>query len=122
MILCLYGTGDLAVTLTSDPFPVLDTPGVDNVALVCSVNLHSRDLDGSVDITFQNGAQIPSTTLSNPSEGRYERTLNDISLADSGTYRCTATTRINGVPLTEHGDVTLDVLGKSNIFNSTKSN
>ncbi|XP_033636736.1 uncharacterized protein LOC117297699 [Asterias rubens] len=111
---------DLLVTLTSDPFPVLDTPGVDNVALVCSVNLHSRDLDGSVDITFQNGAQIPSTTLSNPSEGRYERTLNDISLADSGTYRCTATTRINGVPLTEHGDVTLDVLAPGRIISVTE--
>ncbi|XP_033640831.1 fibrillin-2-like [Asterias rubens] len=111
---------DLNVMLTPDPYPVLDTQGVDNVALICSVNLHSRDLDGPVDITFQNGTEIPGTTFSNPSEGRYERTLYNISLTDSATYRCTATTRINGVPLSKRGDVILIVLAPGRIISVTE--
>ncbi len=110
---------DLNVILTPSPFPVLDTKGVDNVTLICSINLHSRDLE-SANITFQNGSQITGTALSNSSEGRYERTLYDLSPSDSARYRCTATTSINGLTRTIHGDLDLDVLAPGRIISVTE--
>jgi hypothetical protein len=66
--------------------PVHDTQAIDDVELICTVNVLPADLVGSVLIRYPDGIEYPTTLDSN--QHVYRKTVMDVHPRDSGGYTC----------------------------------
>ena len=66
--------------------PVLDTQAIDDVELICTVNVLPADLVGSVLLRYPDGNEYPTTPDSN--QHVYRKTVMDVHRRDSGDYTC----------------------------------
>ena len=66
--------------------PVHDTQAIDDVELICTVNVLPADLVGYVLLRYPDGNEYPTTLDSN--QHVYRKTVMDVHPRDSGEYTC----------------------------------
>ena len=69
--------------------PVLDTQAIDDVELICTVNVLPADLVGSVLVRYPDGNEYPTTPdMPDSNQHVYRKTVMDVHPRDSGIYTC----------------------------------
>ena len=69
--------------------PVLDTQAIDDVELICTVNVLPADLVGSVLVRYPDGNEYLTTPdMPDSNQLVYRKTVMDVHPRDSGDYTC----------------------------------